>query len=181
MDFFDLIDKRESVSGYLDKKVEREKIEKVIEAARVAPSACNSQPWKFIIVDDDEKVKSLGNMVHSTLVGNINKFALTARNFIVVVDDKRNLTSGLGGKVKHKDYTSIDIGIASEHICLAATELGLGTCMMGWFNEKKIKKLLNIPKAREVLLVIAIGYYDNKEPRKKMRKQLNEIMSYNEY
>ena len=120
-------------------------------------------------------------MVHSTLVGNINKFALTARNFIVVVDDKRNLTSGLGGKVKHKDYTSIDIGIASEHICLAATELGLGTCMMGWFNEKKIKKLLNIPKAREVLLVIAIGYYDNKEPRKKMRKQLNEIMSYNEY
>lgn len=181
MDFFDLIYKRESVRGYLDKKVEREKLEKVIEAARVAPSACNAQAWKFIVVDDEDKVKSLGKLVHNTLVGNINRFALTAKDFIVLVDDKRNLTSGLGGKFKHKDYTAMDMGIAAEHICLAATELGLGTCMMGWFNEKGIKKLLNIPRNREVLLVIAIGYHDNKEPRRKMRKKIEEIMTYNEY
>ena len=75
----------------------------------------------------------------------------------------------------------MDIGIASEHICLAATELGLGTCMMGWFNEKEIKSLLNIPKNREVNLVISIGYYDNKPPRKKVRKKFEEIVSYNRF
>lgn len=181
MDFFELVQKRESVRGYLSTKVEREKINKILETARLAPSACNAQAWKFIVVDEDELVKKVANALHSPLVGGINKFAHTSPAFIVVVDDKRNITSGIGCKVKKKDYTSMDIGIASEHICLAATELGLGTCMMGWFNEKEIKSLLNIPKNREVNLVISIGYYDNKPPRKKVRKKFEEIVSYNRF
>ena len=180
MDFFTLINKRESVRGYLDKQVEREKIIKIIEAARVAPSACNAQPWKFIVVNDKEITREVAKNLYEPMIG-LNKFALTALVFIVVVGEKRNLTSKIGELIKKKDYTSIDIGIASEHICLAATELGLGTCMMGWFKEKEIKKLLNINKNKEIHLVISLGYYDGKESRNKVRKPIDEILSFNEY
>ena len=181
MDFFELVNKRESVRGYINKEVEKEKIIKIIECARVAPSACNAQPWKFVAVNNKEKVEKLAHMLHDPLVANINKFALTAPVFIVVVGEKRNITSKIGGIIKQKDFTSMDIGIASEHICLAARDLGLGTCMMGWFREKPIKELLNIPKNKEIHLVIAIGYYDIKEPRKKVRKNIDEILTFNEY
>ncbi|EGT3617688.1 NAD(P)H nitroreductase [Clostridium perfringens] len=180
MYFFELVNKRESVRGYSDKKVEREKILEVIEMTRVAPSACNAQPWKFVIVDDNELTKSIAENLYDPMIG-INKFALTAPAFIVVVGEKRNITSKMGELIKKKDYTSIDIGIASEHLCLAATELGLGTCMMGWFKEKNIKKLLNIPSRKEIHLVISLGYYDNKGARKKVRKNIEEIYSFNEY
>ncbi|MBT9832156.1 nitroreductase family protein [Clostridium baratii] len=180
MDFFTLINKRESVRGYLDKQVEREKIIKIIEAARVAPSACNAQPWKFIVVNDKEITREVAKNLYDPMIG-LNKFALTVPVFIVVVGEKRNLTSKMGELIKKKDYTSIDIGIASEHICLAATELGLGTCMMGWFKEKEIKKLLNINKNKEIHLVISLGYYYDKEPRNKVRKPIDEILSFNEY
>lgn len=180
MDFFNLIKKRESIRNYLNKSVEREKIIKIIEAARIAPSACNAQPWKFVVVDEKKVVEELSKKLYDPMVG-LNKFALTAPAFIVVVGEKRNITSKIGELIKRKDYTSIDIGIASEHICLAATELGIGTCMMGWFKEKEIKKLLNIPISKEVHLVISLGYYDNKEPRNKVRKTIDDIISFNEY
>lgn len=181
MDFFQLVQQRESVRGYLPQKVEREKINKILETARLAPSACNAQAWNFIVVDNDNLVKEVANALHDPLVGGINKFSHTSPCFIVILDDKRNLTSGIGGKLKQKDYTSMDIGIAAEHICLAATELGLGTCMMGWFKEKKLKTLLNIPKNREIHLVISLGYYNYTEPRKKVRKQFDDIVKYNSY
>lgn len=180
MNFFELLDKRESVRGYLDKTVEREKILKIIEAARLAPSACNAQPWKFVVVDNREMAKEIADNLYDPLIG-INKFALTSPVFIVVVGEKRNFTSKMGELIKKKDYTSIDIGIASEHLCLAATELGLGTCMIGWFKEKNIKNLLNIPSSKEIHLVISLGYYENKNTRKKVRKNIDEIYSFNEY
>lgn len=180
MDFFTLINKRESVRGYLEKQVEREKIIKIIEAARVAPSACNAQPWKFVVVDDKEIIKEVAKNLYEPMIG-LNKFALTAPVFIIVVGEKRNLTSKMGELIKKKDYTSIDIGIASEHICLAATELGLGTCMMGWFKEKGIKKLLSINTNKEIHLVISLGYYEDRGPRNKIRKPIDDILSFNEY
>ncbi|MGG7078205.1 nitroreductase family protein [Clostridium sardiniense] len=180
MNFFNLINKRESVRGYLEKQVERETIVKIIEAARLAPSACNAQPWKFVVVDDKEIAKEVAKNLYEPMIG-LNKFALTAPAFIVVVGEKRNLTSKMGELIKKKDYTSIDIGIASEHICLAATELGLGTCMMGWFKEKGIKKLLNINSNKEIHLVISLGYYEDREPRNKVRKPIDDILSFNEY
>lgn len=180
MDFFNLINKRESVRGYLEKQVEREKIIKIIEAARLAPSACNAQPWKFVVVDDKEITKEVAKNLYEPMIG-LNKFALTAPVFIVVVGEKRNLTSKMGELIKKKDYTSIDIGIASEHICLASTELGLGTCMMGWFKEKGIKKLLNINTNKEIHLVISLGYYEDREPRNKVRKPIDDILFFNEY
>ena len=170
MSFFELINKRESVRGYLDKPDEREKIEKIIECARLSTSSSFLPKWYKI-----------SKNLYDPLIGGINKFALTAPVFIVVVGEKRNLTSKIGSVVKNKDYTSMDIGIACENICLAATELGLGTCMMGWFKEKGIKKILEIPDKKEIHLVISLGYHENKEPRKKVRKEINEIFSYNKY
>lgn len=181
MDFFELVYKRESVRGYLDKPVEREKIEKIIEAGRVAPSACNAQPWKFVVVDDKEIVSEVAKKLYDPLVSGINKFALTSPVFIVVVAESRNLASKMGELVKKKDYTNIDIGGACENICLAATELGLGTCIMGWFKEKGIKKILSIPSSKEVSLVISLGYYEEQEPKKKVRKDIKDIMNYNKY
>lgn len=180
MDFFSLIKKRESVRAYINKTVEREKIIRIIETARLAPSACNAQPWKFVVVDDEKVRAELSKKLYDPRIG-LNKFALTAPVFIVVVGEKRNLTSKVGELIKKKDYTSMDIGIASEHICLAATELGIGTCMMGWFDEKGIKKVLNITMNKEVHIVISLGYYEDKEPRKKIRKSVDEIISFNEY
>ena len=180
MDFFDLVSKRQSDRGYLDKKVDRELIEKIIKGARLAPSACNAQPWKFIVVDDENKKESLVKGLYDPLVG-LNKFAIEAPVFIVVVAEKRNLVSGIGEKIKGMDYTSLDIGIACEHICLGAAELGLGTCMMGWFKEKLIKELLSIPKNREIKLVISLGYPSSDVTRRKIRKNVKDIINYNEY
>lgn len=180
MDFKELVNLRESTRAYLDKKVEREKLECCIEAARMAPSACNSQPWKFIVVDEEGVVKDMGKLLYDPLI-RMNKFALEAPAFIVAVFEKPNITSKVGGMIKGKDYSIMDVGIATEHICLAAAEQGLGTCIMGWFKENEIKKILNIPKGKDIALVISIGYPKNEVPRKKVRKELSDILSYNKY
>lgn len=180
MDFFKLAEKRQSVREYLDKPVDREIIDKIIEGARIAPSACNAQPWKFVIVDNKEIKEKVAKGIYDPLIG-INKFAFEAPVFIVIVAEKRNLTSGIGEKIKRVDYTSIDIGIACEHICLGATELDLGTCIIGWFKEKLVKEALAIPKDREVKLIISLGYPSNDIVRNKVRKSIDEITSYNSY
>lgn len=180
MVFLDLVKKRESIRSYVNKEVEKEKIELCLEVARLAPSACNAQPWKFIVVNEESKLCEIRSSIYDPLVG-INKFALSCRCFIVAVSEKRNLTSKIGEIVKRKDYSSLDIGMACENICLQAAELDLGTCIIGWFKENNIKKLLNIPRNKEVPLVIAIGYHENKCPRNKVRKDLNDIVSYNNY
>ncbi|MEG0371201.1 MAG: nitroreductase family protein [Clostridium sp.] len=181
MDFRDLIKKRESIRGYRDEKVERDKIEICIEAARLAPSACNSQPWRFIAVDNETKVREMAKLIYDPLAGGINKFALTSPCFIVIIGQKRNIASSIGELLKHKDYTSIDIGIATEHICLQATDIGLGTCIIGWFKEEKIKNILNIPKSSRIELIVSLGYYENKVVRNKVRKKLSDILVYNDH
>lgn len=180
MSFIELLKKRESIRAYIDKEVNREKIERCLEAARIAPSACNSQPWRFIIVDEPELRKKVGKATYSKIVS-FNKFAETSPVLAVIVAQDRKLASKFGGMIKDLPYYLIDIGIAAEHFCLQAVEEGLGTCMMGWFNEKEIKKLLDIPKKEKIALVIALGYHENKEPRKKIRKDMDKIRSYNKY
>ncbi|MEG1500432.1 MAG: nitroreductase family protein [Clostridiales bacterium] len=181
MDILDLIGKRQSCRNYQDKPLSREQIMTCLEAARLAPSACNSQPWKFVVVDDQEKKAQLADCLYDPLM-KINKFALKAPVFIVVVNEKRNFTSKFGEITKKQDYSSIDIGIAAENICLTATEMGLGSCIIGWFKEEKIKTLLQIPEARRVRLVIALGYPDENDLlRKKSRYNLEEIVYFNQY
>lgn len=142
---------------YLDKPIEREKIEKIIEAVHLAPSACNSQPWKLIIVDVPELKNEVAKATFSKTIS-FNKFTVEAPVIAVLVIEKAKLIAQIGGSIKNMEYPKIDIGIAASNICLQAAELGLGTCMIGWFDEKKTQQLLNIPEKRKIGLVITIGY-----------------------
>ena len=174
-EFFELINKRQSCRKYLKKQVEKEKLIKCIEAARVAPSACNSQPWHFVIVNNKELCAKTALCLQDKVM---NKFTSECQAFIVVVEEGGNLTSRAGAIIKQQDYRSIDLGIATEHICLAAAEQNLGTCILGWFNEKELKKLLNINKLKRIRLVVAVGYPENNEIRKKIRKDIDEISTF---
>lgn len=162
-----------------DRPVETEKLERILEAGRMAPSACNAQPWHFIVVNEPELKNKIADAT-STRVLMLNHFTKQAPVHIIIVEEKVNLSSGFGGMVKDKNFASIDIGIATAHICLAAEDEGLGSCILGWFNESKIKELLHIPDNKRVLLDIIIGY-PTKEDRPKKRKAPDKVISYNKY
>ncbi len=179
MNFLELAKNRQSVRKYLNKPVEPEKIARCIEAARLSPSACNSQPWKFIIVDDAKLKDSIGRETYNTFVS-FNKFVKEAPVIAVIVMEKPTMISQIGGRIKDKDFYLIDIGIAAEHFCLQAAEEGLGTCMLGWFNEKKIAEMLHLPKSKRIGLLITLGYSDS-SLREKIRKTTDEILKYNSY
>ena len=171
-DFLELAGRRQSCRKYLDKPVEREKIIKCMEAARVAPSACNSQPWHFIVVNNKELSSKTADCLQDSIM---NKFTSGCGTFIIAVEESGNITSRAGELIKKQDFRATDVAIACEHICLMAEELGLGTCILGWFNEKALKKLLIISKNKRVRLVIAMGYPADKNIRKKVRKNLEDI------
>jgi nitroreductase len=100
---------------------------------------------------------------------------------VVVVREKANFTSSVGQVLKDKEYPLIDIGIAAIQFCLQATVNGLGTCILGWFNEKGVRNLLGIPRNKRVELIITVGYAASPELRKKIRKTVSEIHSFNRY
>lgn len=181
MKFNELILKRQSDRQYLNEPVSREIINKCIEAARLAPSASNSQPWSFVVVDDIDLKNNVGKKTFGPLKS-FNKFVPQAPVIIVIVLEKPKIITELGGRIKKKEYPLIDIGIAAEHICLQAAEEGLGTCMLGWFNEKAIKELLNIPENKSIPLLITLGYVpDDYKHRKKIRKEMEKVVKYNSY
>jgi nitroreductase len=178
-DILELITGRQSDRKYSDKKVEKDKLERILEAGRMAPSACNAQPWKFVVADEPELLVKIADAASASLIG-MNKFVGQAPLIIVIVRENPNFSSRVGATIKNKDYSLIDIGIASENICLQAEAEGLGSCMIGWFDERLIKKLLGIPRSKRVELLITIGY-PLSEQREKKRKPEAETVSYNKY
>lgn len=176
MKFQELVGKRQSDRKYKCEPVGRKLISECLEAARLAPSACNSQPWKFVVVDEAGLVKEMADAAAGM---GMNKWVKTAPVIVAVVLEKMNFTARIGSVIKDKEYSLLDVGIAVEHFCLQAAELGLGTCIMGWFDEKKVKKLLGIGNKR-VPLLISLGHPDT-ETRKKARKSLEEMSSWNKY
>ncbi len=177
--FLELVQTRQSDRAYLDKPVENEKLERILEAARLAPSACNSQPWKFIVVTDPEKRMLVADATASKLLS-MNHFTKQAPVQLIVLEESGNFTSSVGGWVTDKHYPHIDLGIVAAHITLAATDEGLGSCIIGWCDEKKVRKALDIPKNKRVMLVILLGY--SAQPlREKKRKRKEEIVSYEKY
>ncbi|HNW70217.1 MAG TPA: nitroreductase family protein [Bacteroidales bacterium] len=179
MTFLELIKLRQSSRKYSPRVVEREKIQRCIEAARLAPSACNSQPWTFVVVDDPELCGKVARETYNTVIP-FNRFVVQAPVIVAIVMEKPSMVSQIGGRVRKKDFYLIDTGIAAEHFCLQAAEEGLGTCMLGWFNEKNVQKLLNIPKKRHIGLLITVGYSESRL-REKTRKPINKILKYNRY
>lgn len=174
-----LMKSRQSERKYLDRPVERDKVERITEAGRLSPSACNGQPWHLIVVDEPAVREKVASATESELL-RMNAFVRQAPVLIVVVREKSNFTSRAGDLIKQKDYSVIDIGIAAASIIYQAAAEGLGTCILGWFDEKKIKKALGIPASKKVELVISVGYTDNRL-RDKSRKPPGEIISYNSY
>ena len=177
MNIKEIIEKRQSNREYKPDTVEREKIMQCIEAAHLAPSACNAQAWKFVVVDEPALIKKMAGAANSM---GMNKFVAQAPLIIAVVLESANVASAIGSKVQRKDYTQIDLGIAVENICLQATDLGLGSCIIGWFNEREVKKILQIPSAKRVPLLITLGYAED-EQRVKIRKKIESIYSFNKY
>lgn len=151
-----------------------------MEACRVAPSACNSQPWRFVIATDPAIKDALARASYSTVL-RFNKFALQAPVIAAVIAEKPNWLSRAGGNAKEKDFSQMDIGIVAEHFCLQAADLGLGTCMLGWFDEPQVRKILNVPNDKRILLLITLGYPAKDKLRKKIRKQPEQLYSFNSY
>ena len=180
MDFLDFVSKRQSVRAYdTQRPVEKEKIERILQAAQLAPSACNAQPWHIIVVDEPELKNKVADATSARALG-MNHFTKQAPVHLILVEEKVNLSSGIGGWVKQKDYAQMDLGIIAAHIVLAAHAEGLGSCILGWFNEPSMRELLSIPDSKRVWLDITIGY--SAQPlRKKKRKSISEIVSFNNY
>ncbi|PLW99637.1 MAG: NAD(P)H nitroreductase [Marinilabiliales bacterium] len=181
MKFLELIHKRQSDRKYIDKEVEKEKLDRCLEAARLAPSASNSQPWTFIVINDPELKDQVARKTFGP-AKTFNKFVPQAPVIVAIVMEKPKIITELGGRVKKKEWPLIDIGIAAEHFCLQAAEDGLGTCMLGWFDEQSIKELLHIPESNTIPLLITLGYTpDDYKLRKKVRKNFEKVVKWNSY
>ncbi|NOY22763.1 MAG: NAD(P)H nitroreductase [Acidobacteria bacterium] len=176
MDFPELIHARRSVRAYKDQPVERKLLDLCLDAARMAPSACNSQPWTFLVIDDRETICHVADTACSGIY-TMNRFIATAPVLIIFVTEKSKLVARMGGQVRDVRYNLIDIGIAGAHLTLQAAVLGLGTCWIGWFNEKALKKTLKLPLSTQVDIIMPLGYPDE-EPKDKLRKSLNEVRQY---
>lgn len=174
----ELIARRESVRKYIDKAVPRELTEQCLEAARLAPSACNSQPWSFLVIEDAAIRAQICEEVMSGIYSS-NKFVKSAPTLVAMITESSDYTARLGGMLRNVKYNLIDIGIAGEHFALKAAELGLGTCWLGWFNETKLKKILNLPKSTKIDIMFSLGYSDPETPpRPKKRKTLSEMARF---
>jgi nitroreductase len=167
MEFMDIIRERRSIRKYKSEPVPEEDIEYILEAARLAPSWANSQCWKFIVIKDEEAKQELAKAG--------NDWIAQAPVIIAACADPTK-----SGIKKDQQYYMLDIGIAMEHLILAATERGLGTCWIGWFDEETGKKALSVPENMRLVATTPIGYPDE-SPEPRGRKELEEIISYDKF
>lgn len=180
MEFQNLVNQRYSVRAYRPDSVPEKALAACLEAARLAPSACNAQPWSFVVIDDPElKERTAAETLLSFT--KMNRWAAQAPVIVAVVAERPNWSSQAGAALKNKPFWLVDIGIAAEHFCLQAADLGLGTCMLGWFDESAVKRLLKIPRGKRVPLLITLGYPVEKESREKQRKETSAMAFFNRY
>jgi nitroreductase len=173
MTFLELAKKRESCRSYdKSRAVEKEKIEAILEVARLSPSACNSQPYHLTVAEGEK-----ANAIAKACMGmGMNLFLGDAPVILVISEAEYNKTAAFGAKIKHNDYRSIDIGILAANITLAAADLDLGSCIIGWLDDKKIKEILGTEATTR--LIISIGYpKEEKAPRDKKRKSPDELIT----
>ena len=178
MSFLDLVKRRKSIRKYDTRPVPREAIERCLEAARLAPSACNCQPWQFIVVDDAQLKERVAQAAFSG-VHTMNSFAKNAPVLVAVVRDRSSYLSALGGACRGIPFSLIDVGIACEHFALQAAEEGIGTCYLGWFKERAVKNILGLTRDKKIDMMMSMGYPAGDEQRDKIRKSLNEMSRFN--
>ena len=171
MNFTEIARARQSCRRYdPDRSVEQEKLDAILEAVRLAPSACNGQPYHLTVC----RGETAREVAKATMGMGMNKFAAEAPVLIVISEEAYVKTAALGAKVKGNDYRSIDIGIAVAYLTAEAAAQGLGTCILGWLDDEKIRTLCGL--SRPVRLVVTLGYAAD-VPRAKKRKKLDELVS----
>lgn len=173
MNFTEIAKTRQSCRKYNpEKAVEREKLDAILESARLAPSACNGQPY-HLTVCTGETAKAAASAVMGM---GMNKFAADAPVLIVISEEDYVATAALGAKVKKNDYRSMDIGIVAAYITAEAAAQGLGSCILGWLDDDKLRKICGVNKP--VRLVITIGYpAEGDTLRTKKRKDIEELVT----
>lgn len=168
--FSKLVSERQACRNYLDKKVEKEKLDKIMELALFAPSACNSQPWKICLVSSDEKVSSVREALQTE---NHNKFLDNVSTFIAVIEQNAVLRKDVDDKFDNNRFVKYDVGELIAYLTLSAKALGLDTCVIGWMEEENLAKIIGLESNEKCKLVVAIGY-SNDPLRKKIRKPKEE-------
>jgi nitroreductase len=186
-----IIDRRRSIRAFDSRPVEAEDLEKILEAARLAPSSNNTQPWRFVVVREAKKRRDLA-LAQPLSTPSPIKFAAEAP-VVIACCTRPHALLHKAVRIFGKDYCEIDAAIAVEHMVLAATALGIGSCWLGWFSEPKVKKILKIPGGVKVIALLALGYPQQKpkkdfrrRPRPEglgglcgtLRKELKDIVSY---
>lgn len=171
MNFMEIAQARQSCRAYDSaRSVEQEKLDAILEAVRLAPSACNGQPY-HLTVCRGETAKAVAK---ATMGMGMNKFAAEAPILIAISEEPYVKSAALGAKVKGNDYRSIDIGIAAAYLTAEAAAQGLGTCILGWLDDEKIRTVCGL--TRPVRLVVTLGYAAD-TPREKKRKKLEDLVS----
>ena len=172
MNFMEIANVRQSCRAYNEtRSVEREKLDAILEAARLSPSACNGQPYHFTVCTGDTAREA----AKATQGLGMNKFASQAPILIVVSEQPYVKSAAMGAKVKNNDYRSIDIGIAAAYLTAEAAAQGLGTCILGWFDDSKLRALCGLDTP--VRLVITLGYPKDDTLRPKQRKDISELVT----
>ncbi|MBQ2748574.1 MAG: nitroreductase family protein [Clostridia bacterium] len=175
MNFTEIALTRQSCRSYdLTRPVEEEKLYSILEAARLSPSACNGQPYHLTVCRGD----IAREVAKATLgMGGMNKFAVNAPIMIVISEKPYVKTAAFGAKIKNNDYRSMDIGIATAYLTAEAAAQGLGTCILGWFDDGKIRELCHLDAP--VRLIITLGYPKEGDPiRPKKRKDMTDLVSF---
>ena len=172
MNFTEIAINRQSCRSYDPSQlVEKEKLDCILETARLSPSACNGQPYQITVCKGETAKK----VAKATQGMGMNKFATDATVLIVISEMPYVATAALGAKVKKNDYRSIDIGILSAYITAEATAQGLGTCILGWLDDNEIREICGLDGA--VRLVFTLGYASEADKlRTKKRKDMSELV-----
>lgn len=177
MNFLEIANARQSCRSYDEERsVEQDKLDAILEAVRLSPSACNGQPY-HITVCRGEAAKEIALLTRG--MGGMNKFALQAPVMLVISERPYIKSAALGAKVKNNDYRSMDIGIAAAYLTAEAAAQGLSTCILGWFDDEKVRKICGL--GHPVRLIVTLGYAKEGDPlRRKVRKDISELVSYKE-
>jgi nitroreductase len=174
-DFLDLCLRRQSCRNFAEKPVEHEKLMNCVEAGRLAPSACNSQPWSFVVVESPEIAAEVAKCGQQN---GMNPFLTKAGAFIIVLEEHAVLMPGVRRIIDSQYFAKGDLGAATVQVCLEAEAQGLGSCIIGMYDREGLCKQLNIPIEKQFAAFIAIGYAANGTVRAKSRKPLEEIARF---
>lgn len=174
-EFMDLCLRRQTCREFSDRPVEHGKLVQCVEAARLAPSGCNAQPWSFVVAETPEVVRQVGECVQQM---GMNPYAMQAKAFVAIVEEHATLMPVIACLLDSQYFAQGDLGRAAAYFCLEAEAQGLGTCQFGIYDRAKLAKALGIPEEKQFGALIGIGYQANPEVRKKQRKAFDAVARF---